>query len=125
MPSIKFLDPEDTGTVNWHGKDFRPNQSVKVDADADAALISAASASPKFWAVSGMSDDDKEAAEAAKAEEAENAAREEAALQAEEDAEQEAAEAERAASEAVTKPGATEAAKAPQAAPQTKKPGAR
>lgn len=125
MPSIKFLDPEDTGTAVWHGKSFRPNQAVKVDAEADAALISAASASPKFWSVSGMSDDDKEAAEEAAAEAKEMAAREKAALQAEEDAEEEAAEAERKASEAVTKPGATEAAKAPQAAPQVKKPGAR
>lgn len=120
MPSIKFLDPENTGTATWFGKDFRPNQAVKVDADADALLISAASLSPKFWAVSGLTGDDKDAADAAKAEEAENAEREKAALQAEEDAAQDAAEAERTASDAVTKPGAVEQA---QAAPQTKKPG--
>jgi len=125
MPKITYLDPEDTGAATWHGKSFRPNVAVSVDANADAALISAASQSPGFWKVTGLDGDAKEAADEAAAEEKENAAREKAALQAEEDAEEEAAEAAREASEAITKPGATEQARVQQQAPQTKKPGAR
>jgi autotransporter translocation and assembly factor TamB len=124
MPKITYLDPDDTGTVNWHGKAFGPNKAVTVDGDADAALIAAATASPKFWKVSGLSGDDKEAADQAAAEAKENDERAAAALQADEEAAQAAADAERAASEEFTKPGQTEAAKA-DAAPAIKKPGAR
>jgi TRAP-type C4-dicarboxylate transport system substrate-binding protein len=125
MPKITYLDPEDTGATNWHGVSFRPNVATSVDASTHAALISAAAASPNFWKVTGLSGDDKEAADAAAEEAEEFAEREKAALQAEEDAAAEAAEAARAKSEEMTKPGAAEAAKHSQAAPQTKKPGAR
>lgn len=123
MPKITWLDPEDTGTVHWHGKAFGPNKAVTVDGDADAALIAAASASPGFWKVSGLSGDDKDAAEQAAAEQAGNDERAAAALRAEEEADQAAADAAQAASEEVTMPGKTEAAKAE--APVVKKPGAR
>lgn len=123
MPKITYLDPEDTGTVNWHGKAFGPNKAVTVDAKADAELIAAASASPGFWKVSGLSGDDKEAADEAAAEAKEIAEREAAALRAQEEADEAEAEAERAASEEITMPGKTEAAKAE--APAVKKPGAR
>jgi len=122
MPKITWLDPENTGSVTWGGKSFPPNKAVDVN---DPALVASASGSPNFWKVSGLTGDDKEAAEEAAAEAEEMAAREKAALQAEEDAAEEAAEAEREASEAITKPGAAEQAKAAQTAPQTKKPGAR
>lgn len=124
MPKITYLDPEDTGTVNWHGKAFGPNKAVTVDGDADAGLIAAATSSPKFWKVSGLSGDDKEAAEQAAADQKENDERAAAALRAEEEADEAEAEAERAASEAITMPGKTEAAKA-EAAPVVKRPGAR
>jgi len=123
MPRIIYLDPEDTGSVQWHGKSFAPNKAVSVDGDADAGLIAAASASPGFWKVSGLSGDDKDAADQAAAEQKENDERAAAALRADEEAEQAAADAERAASEEVTMPGKTEAAKAE--APAVKKPGAR
>lgn len=117
MPKITYLDPEDTGSVTWHGKSFGPNKAVNVDAGADKDLIAAAMGNTRFFKVSGLSGDDKEAAEEAAAEAKEMADREAAALRAEEEADEAEA-----ASEAITKPGETEQ-KAAQA--QTKKPGAR
>jgi len=122
MPKITWLDPENTGSATWGGKTFAPNKAVDVD---DPALLASASASPKFWKVSGLTGDDKEAAEEAAAEAKAAAEREQAAIQAEDEADEAAAEAEREASEAITKPGAQEAKQAAQTAPQTKKPGAR
>lgn len=124
MPKITYLDPEDTGTVTWYGRQFGPNKSVTVDAKADAELLAAASVNSKFFKVSGLTGDDKQAADDAKAEADALAEREAAALRAQEEADQAAADAERAASEEFTKPGQTEADKA-DAAPTTKKPGAR
>lgn len=123
MPKITYLDPDDTGTVNWHGKTFNPNKAVSVDAKADAELLTAAAGNPVHWKVTGLDGDAKEAAEEAAAEAKANDERAKAALQADEEAEQAAAEAERAASEEFTMPGKTEQAKAE--APAVKKPGAR
>lgn len=122
MPKITYLDPEDTGSVTWHGKSFGPNKAVNVDANADKDLIAAAMGNTRFFKVSGLSGDDKEAAEEAAAEAKEMADREAAALRAEEEADEAEAEELLAASEAITKPGETEQ-KAAQT--QTKKPGAR
>lgn len=125
MPKITYLDPEDTGTVSWYGKTFGPNKAVNVDAKADAELLTAAAGNTRFFKVSGLDGDAKEAADAAAAEAKANEERAAAALQADEEVAQAAADAERAASEEITKPGQTEQAKAEEAAPAVKKPGSR
>jgi cell division septation protein DedD len=125
MPKITYLDPDDTGTVSWHGKTFAPNKAVSVDAKADAELLAAASLNPVHWKVTGLDGDAKEAAEEAAAEAKANDERAKAALQADEEAAQAAADAERVASEEFTMPGKAEQAKADEAAPAVKKPGSR